>query len=109
MGTVARDGLSTNSILRLGPGPRRWRNERAGWPRNPPELLHRGGDAGERGGDILARVERADADVALAAPAEAGAGRDDHLSLVQQHIEEFPRVAAGVDPDVRGVVATDAA
>src|ERR1700694_2413155 len=100
--------IACQLIVYLGPGPRRRRNERAGWPRNPPELLHRGGDAGERGDDVLARVERADAEVALAATTEAGAGRNDHLGLVQQQVEEFPRVAAGVDPDVRGGVAADA-
>ena len=46
--------------------------------------------------------------MAFAALAEAGAGRADDLGPVQQHVEEFPRVAAGVDPDVRRVVAADA-
>ena len=39
---------------------------------------------------------------------EAGAGRTDDLRLVQQQVEELPRVAAGVDPDVGRVVAADA-
>ena len=46
--------------------------------------------------------------MAFAALAEAGAGRADDLGLVEQEIEKFPRVAAGVDPDVGGVFAADA-
>ena len=45
----------------------------------------------------------------FAALAEAGAGGADDLGLVEELVEELPRVGAGVDPDVGGVVAADAA
>src|SRR5258706_15585173 len=65
-------------------------------------------DPREGGLDVFARVERADPHVAFAAFAETGAGRADDLRLVEQQIEKLPGVAAGIDPDVRRVVAADA-
>src|SRR5690606_6692745 len=72
-------------------------------------FFEHGGDAGEGGLDVGAGVEGADAHVAFAAGAEAGAGGADDLGLVEELVEEGPGIGAGVDPDVGGVVAADAA
>src|SRR3569623_1660121 len=48
-------------------------------------------DAADRFLDVRARVERAEAEVALACRTEAGAWRLVHLRLVEQLVEEVPR------------------
>ena len=53
-------------------------------------------------------VECADADIALAALAESGAGGAYDPGLVQEHIEEFPGVDAGLYPDIGGVFTSGA-
>src|SRR5207247_606300 len=55
------------------------------------------------GGGAVA--EAGEPEIALAAPPEAGAGGADHVRLVQQLVEEAPRVEAGrrLHPDVRRV------
>src|SRR6478735_3469163 len=62
-------------------------------------------EAGEGFGDVFARVERADAEVAFAAGAEAAAGGDDDVGLVEQEVEGFParHLAGCFHPDVGGV------
>ena len=53
-------------------------------------------------------VECADADIALAAPAESGTGSANDPGLVQEHIEEFPGIQAGLYPDIGGVFTSGA-
>ena len=53
----------------------------------------------------LSGTEGGQAEVALAARAEAGTRGPDKLKRIEQHVEEFPRTAPirGLQPDVRGV------
>jgi hypothetical protein len=53
-------------------------------------LPERRGDPLERLLDVLAAVEGADPDVALAALAEPDAGRADDLGLLEEEVEERP-------------------
>src|SRR5262245_50787679 len=57
--------------------------------------------------DVLAAVERAQAEVAFAAGSEAAARSADEVGLREQAVEEIPArfVAGGLDPDVGGVDA----
>ena len=65
------------------------------------------GDAGNGFHDVLARIERGDADVALTALAESGSGRRDNVRFVEELVEEVPAVALDVHPEVGGVGAAD--
>ena len=67
------------------------------------------GDTLQRPLDIFSGVKGADANVPFAALAEACPRRTNDLGLVQQEVEEFPRITTGVDPDVGSVVSSDAA
>ena len=57
--------------------------------------------------DVLAAVERADAEVAFAAGAEAAAGRDHDVRFVEHAVEPLPACQAfwACDPDKRCVDA----
>src|SRR5687768_7130891 len=60
-------------------------------------------------GHVLAAVERAKAEVALAGRSKAAAGGADNVGLRQQLVEELPagRIAGGFEPHVRGVHAAE--
>src|SRR5712691_10629962 len=71
-----------------------------------PELSAQAGrDALDRLGTLRAGAEGRDAEVALAARAEAGSGHADHLGFGEEAVEEIPRGHAGrrADPDVRRI------
>src|SRR5688572_25588470 len=59
--------------------------------------------------DVRARVERGEAEVALAGRAEARTRSTDDLRLVQQRVEELPGrgAIARAQPDIRSVDAAE--
>ena len=59
--------------------------------------------------DVFAGIERADAEVALAAEAEAAAGGDDDVGFFEHEVEGVPAgdAAGRFDPDVRRVHAAE--
>src|SRR5262249_38780002 len=73
----------------------------------PTRAVEAGPDARDRLLGVGPRAEGGEAEIALAAGTEAGAGRAQHLRLLEQAVEEVPRrhATGRAEPDVGRVAA----